>query len=97
MCVMTEYHATEAVQGPHVRAARALLGWTLTDLATASGLSVSTIRRLEQDAHAVNGRNLRTALDALRVSGIRFLALEDGTLALAEAEARSAVAAEAQA
>ena len=86
--VMTARQAAEAVHGPYVRAARALLGWTLIDLAHASGLSVSTVRRLEQDVCAVSLRNRLTAVDALQTSGIRFLAVEDGTLALAEPDVR---------
>lgn len=66
-----------------------MLGWAMSDLARASGLSLSTIRRLEHDAQAVSPRNRLTALHALQTGGMRFMALEDGSLALLEP--RSAV------
>lgn len=83
MCVMTGYDAAGAVDGPHLRAARAMLGWSQSDLARVSGLSLSTIRRLEDDTQAASIRNHRSAIDTLRTSGIRFLLLDDGTVALA--------------
>lgn len=66
----------------HLRAARALLGWTLEDLARASGLSLSTVRRLEEDPEA--GRRSRPlALTALRQAGIRFSLVEGSRIAVA--------------
>jgi hypothetical protein len=75
---------TGGVDSHHLRAARALLGWAMSDLARTSGLSLSTIRRLEQNSRAVSARNHRSAVNALRAGGIRFLTLDDGTIALAE-------------
>lgn len=72
-----------AVDGSHLRAARALLGWAMSDLAQVSGLSVSTIRRLEQNPQGVSLRNHRLAVQAMQAGGIRFLSLSDGTIALA--------------
>lgn len=82
--VLLGYDATRAIDSHHLRAARALLGWAMSDLARVSGLSLSTIRRLEQNAQAVSVRNHQAAVDALRMGGIRFLTLDDGTTAVAE-------------
>lgn len=84
------HDATGAVDSRHLRAARALLGWAMSDLATVSGLSLSTVRRLEQSTEAVSPRNHRAAVDALRLGGVRFLTLDDGTTALAEHPPRPA-------
>lgn len=81
--MLPDYDGTPAVDSQHLRAARALLGWAMSDLAVVSGLSLSTIRRLEQSARAVSPRNHRAAVDALRMAGIRFFILDDGTTALA--------------
>ncbi|WP_243912533.1 helix-turn-helix domain-containing protein [Methylobacterium sp. J-078] len=87
---LTAFEVVTAVNGPHLRGARALLGWAMSDLAEVSGLSLSTIRRLEQNVQAVGLRSRRVAVEALEDGGVRFLRLEDGTLALAELADRSA-------
>ena len=79
----------QALRGRHLRAARGLLDWSREDLARASGLSLSTVRRLEEDAEAGGIRSHVTrshhgAVAALRRAGIRFVALDDGTIALAK-------------
>lgn len=73
----------QAVRGRHLRAARALLDWPMTQLAEASGLSLSTVRRLEEDAQGPADRSRHRAVAALRAAGIRFVLLDDGTLAVA--------------
>lgn len=89
-CAATKWDAAVNVLGPHLRAARALLGWAMSDLARVSGLSLSTIRRLEQNAQSVSVRNHRSAVEALQAGGVRFFALSDGTVALAGCRARAA-------
>ena len=69
------------LRGFHLRAARALLDWSMHDLAAASGLSLSTVRRLEGDDDAQPARSRPRALSALRGAGIRFMPLSDGTVA----------------
>lgn len=86
------YEVVAALNGPHLRAARALLGWAMADLAEVSGLSLSTVRRLEQNVHSVGLRNRCAAVDALEGGGIRFLRLDDGTIALAEPTAQPSTA-----
>ncbi|MEH3146284.1 MAG: histidine kinase [Methylobacterium frigidaeris] len=73
----------QAVRGHHLRAARGLLDWSMSVLAEASGLSLSTVRRLEEDAEHQGARSRHKAVAALRQAGIRFIVLDDGSLALA--------------
>ena len=75
----------QAVAGCHLRAARALIGWSMTDLAKASGISFSTVRRLEENAEAAFGRSRHAAVSALRQAGIRFALLDDGSVAVGRA------------
>jgi len=72
----------QAVEGRHLRAGRALLDWSMTDLAKAGGLSLSTICRLEDDAEALAARSRHRAVAALRAAGIRFTFTDAGTVAL---------------
>jgi predicted transcriptional regulator len=63
-----------------IKAARALLGWSQSDLARHSGISEPTIARLEAANGELGGRGetarkIRTALEA---SGIEFIE-ENGT------------------
>ncbi|TNC13518.1 helix-turn-helix domain-containing protein [Methylobacterium terricola] len=73
----------QAVDGHHLRAARALLDWSMTDLAQASGLSLSTVRRLEEGEGSATHRSRHQAIGALRHAGIRFILLDDGGVAVA--------------
>ncbi|SEP49940.1 PAS domain S-box-containing protein [Methylobacterium sp. ap11] len=74
----------QAVQASHLRAARGLLGWSMGDLAGASGLSLSTVRRLEEDGEGPAARSRHAAVAALRRAGIGFLLVEGNTLAVAK-------------
>jgi transcriptional regulator with XRE-family HTH domain len=63
-----------------IRAARALIRWTAEDLARASALAVTTIRRAELTEHqtsltAANDLAIRRALEA---AGIEFIAENGG-------------------
>jgi PAS domain-containing protein len=85
---------TEPISGPvregldqllssaHLRAGRALLGWSMQQLAGASGLSFSTVRRLEEGEGAASGRARAAAAAALRMHGIVFTLTEEGSIAL---------------
>lgn len=70
------------VTGAHLRAGRALLDWSMQQLAGASGLSFSTIRRLEDGDGAASGRARAAAVAALRAHGIVFTLTETGAIAL---------------
>ncbi|OAS27475.1 hypothetical protein A5481_01430 [Methylobacterium platani] len=74
----------QAVRGAHLRAARGLLDWSMADLAAASGLSLSTIRRLEEGGEGPAARSRGAALAALRRAGIGFAFVEGETLAVAK-------------
>ena len=63
-----------------VKAARALLAWSQTALASASGVSIPTIGRLEKDDGLIGGRpeteeKLRAALES---AGVEFIAENGG-------------------
>ena len=57
-----------------IRAARALLDWSMIDLAKAAQVSISTIKRAENDGplHATV-RSVASIRDALETNGVRFL------------------------
>ena len=57
-----------------IRAARAMLGWSVIDLARAARLSVSTIKRMEDNLfQLVTEASVRMMQDALETEGVRFL------------------------
>jgi hypothetical protein len=62
-----------------VRAARGLLDWTARDLADRSGLSFSTVRRIETPGpRAVRKETLLAARSAFEKHGVEFVTLGDG-------------------
>ncbi|MDR7038877.1 MULTISPECIES: PAS domain-containing protein [Methylobacterium] len=74
----------EGIEGYHLRAARGLLDWSMTDLANASNLSFSTIRRLEENAEGPANRSRRAVISALREAGIRFPRIDGSSIAVAK-------------
>lgn len=78
--------AEPSIEGCHLRAARGLLDWTLNDLARESGVSLSTVRRLEEESEGASSRSRPLVLAALRKAGIVFTVVEGGTVAVARAE-----------
>jgi transcriptional regulator with XRE-family HTH domain len=68
---------TEAYQ---IKAARALLGWNQDDLANASGVGISTIRRMEGKAGPIRGNagSVRKVQTALEGAGVHFINPTDG-------------------
>lgn len=55
------------------RAARALIGWSQTDLANASRVSISTIRDYETEKRQPIANNLAAIRAALEQAGVQFL------------------------
>lgn len=57
-----------------IRAARALLGWSGTDLAKKSGVGITTLRRyeLQKGIPSANTNVLMTLQSTLEQAGIRF-------------------------
>jgi len=60
-----------------IRAARAILGWSARELAEAAGVSLSTIRRIEE-AQSHDARMLAAVRSALEQAGVEFLISPDG-------------------
>lgn len=60
------------------RAARALIGWSQTDLANASRVSISTIRDYETEKRQPIANNLAAIRAALEQAGVQFL--DNGTV-----------------
>lgn len=64
-----------------IRAARALVGWSQTDVATAAGLSVPTIKRAEADGGIRVSEDAMLAIaNALKKAGVEFIAENGGGL-----------------
>jgi transcriptional regulator with XRE-family HTH domain len=62
-----------------IRAARALLGWSQTEVATAAGLSVPTVKRAEaEDGIRVSDDAVITIVSALKKAGVDFIPEGDG-------------------
>ncbi|RLQ87094.1 helix-turn-helix domain-containing protein [Notoacmeibacter ruber] len=62
-----------------MRAARALLGWSQTELAEASGLSLPTIKRMEKIGPRRSGFETVEAVEhALEKGGVQFIAENGG-------------------
>lgn len=63
------------IDGRHIRAARALLGWTQEELSEKSKVALGTIKRMEGFDGAVNARTdtLRKTVAVLEKAGIEFL------------------------
>ncbi|MCJ2074710.1 PAS domain-containing protein [Methylobacterium sp. E-016] len=66
------------ITGTLVRGARAMLRWSVVDLARAAGVSVSSIRRLEEEVGTVQPRTRSAMRRALEGAGIDFIGTLDG-------------------
>jgi PAS domain S-box-containing protein len=60
-----------------IRAARAILGWSARQLAEASGISLSSVRRIEE-AQSHDSRMLAAVRSTLEQAGVEFLSSPDG-------------------
>jgi DNA-binding Xre family transcriptional regulator len=78
----TEPIADQADENPiaawQVRAARAIVRWSAGELAAASGVSLSTVRRIEE-GHGTNVRLLAAVRSTLEQAGVQFHVAPDGT------------------
>lgn len=75
---------TDMLSHAQVRAARAFLGWTALELAEASGVSFSTVRRVEMPGpRVVRDESVAAIRDAFARHGIRFMTCSDGSLGIA--------------
>jgi len=75
---VTMQAAKPAITGAQIRAARALLHWSVHDLSERCGVSESAISRAEKvdGVPGMQGRNLNAVRTAFEIHGIEFL---DGT------------------
>jgi PAS domain-containing protein len=63
----------QEIKPMHIRAGRALLEWSIEDLSRASGVSVSSIRRVEgYETSSVRGQTLEFIKTALENGGVTF-------------------------
>lgn len=76
---------TILLESAHVRAARALLDWSAQELALASDVSFSTIRRMEVNTSTVKPDSVQRVKATLESKGIEFLAMPDGRVAVTTA------------
>lgn len=60
-----------------IRGARGMLDWSMVRLATAAGLSISTVKRFESGDQPVSDDRVARMQDAVETEGVRFLA-DDG-------------------
>ena len=65
------------------RAARALLGWSSADLATAADLGIVTVKRFE-GGQVINTASMNAIIDAFAAAGVAFIAA--GTAPIAGGE-----------
>lgn len=72
----------QGIEGSHLRAARALLGWSMQDLAQAGGLSFATVRRLEEGESGRRGHSHERAVAALQRAGVGFQIVEGNRVAI---------------
>jgi transcriptional regulator with XRE-family HTH domain len=63
-----------------LRAARALLGWSQKELSASSGVSLSTLNRLERGDGDPSISSLRMIQKAFEAAGVRFLNAPDQSI-----------------
>jgi PAS domain S-box-containing protein len=70
--------------GAQARAARAILNWTVKDVAEAAGVSISTIRRLEENdgRSSLRSEIVKAVKTALERAGVEFISLPAGAPAV---------------
>ena len=69
-----------SITSEQIRAAKAMIRWSGEDLAAASGLSLSSIRRIEALTGIPQAQSMRTVLsikEALESAGIEFIGTPD--------------------
>jgi transcriptional regulator with XRE-family HTH domain len=65
-----------SITSEQIRAAKAMIRWSGDDLAAASGLSLSSIRRIETLTGLPQAQSMRTVLaikEALELAGVEFI------------------------
>lgn len=67
----------EAMEGRQIKAARALLAWSQTDLCKQAGISRATLNDLENDTGDPRRSSISRVEEAFRRNGVIFLAEGD--------------------
>ena len=62
-----------AIAAEQLRAARALLGWSQTELANQAGMSLPTVKRVETERGPKVSDEARLRYSARRVGGVEFI------------------------
>lgn len=77
---VTPTEETRWLTGAQARAARAILNWTVKDVAEAADVSVSTVRRLEENdgPSSLRAEILQSIRAALETAGVEFIFLPAG-------------------
>jgi PAS domain S-box-containing protein len=71
------------LESAHLRAARALLDWSAQDLASASDVSFSTVRRMEVDTSTVKADSVEKVRKTLESHGVQFRLTQQGHVSVA--------------
>ena len=79
--------AISSLSGPLIRGARALLGWSIHDLAEVSGVSVSTIKRMESETGITRVSRLEAVSRAFQNGGVQMKTI-DGVLWISSCRGR---------
>lgn len=82
--------APPELTGALARGARAMLNWSAEELAAAAGVSVASVRRLEEDAGTVRLRTREAIRHALEAEGVTFVAIGGKAGALVDGMRRNA-------
>ncbi|MDQ1184318.1 PAS domain-containing protein [Agrobacterium larrymoorei] len=70
------------IQAEQIRAARAMLGWSALQLSRNSGVSFSTVRRIEVSTENIRSVSLCRIRSCLEAEGVRFSSSFDGTMSV---------------
>lgn len=94
-CVLSleipEPTASNRLTSTQIRGARAMLGWSMVALAKAARVSISTLKRVEDEGpRPVSDAILAMVRDTLETEGVRFLADDGNGLGVRLRTARSA-------
>ena len=63
-------HMTLMLTPKQCKAARALLGWTQSDLSEKSGVGTGTVKDFESERHAINSKALTSIIRAFQKAGL---------------------------
>jgi DNA-binding XRE family transcriptional regulator len=63
-------HMTCMLTPKQSKAARALLGWTQTDLAEAAGVKIASVKDFESERHDISSKGLTALIRAFQKAGL---------------------------